>query len=76
MANVKFIYTKTWKENLGNYRSLILTSKLGKAMEQIVWSAITRYLPQDQAQLMWICDRQVLPDQPDLLLQQHDLLKA
>lgn len=44
MANVTLIYTKTWKEDLGNYRSVSLTSVLGKVMEQIIWSAITWHI--------------------------------
>lgn len=41
MANVTLFYMKTWKENLGNYRSVTLTSVLGKVTEQIIWTAIT-----------------------------------
>lgn len=44
VANVTLIYMKTWKEDLGNYSSVTLTSVLGKVMEQIIWSAITWHM--------------------------------
>lgn len=44
MANVTLIYTKPWKEDLGNYRSVILTSVLGKVIEWIILSAITWHI--------------------------------
>jgi len=47
LANTMLIY-KTglgiWRENLGSYRSVSLTSMPGKVMEQIILSAITQYV--------------------------------
>lgn len=43
MADVALMYTKTWEQDLGNYRSVSLTSVLGKVMKQSIWSAITRH---------------------------------
>ncbi|KFO87090.1 hypothetical protein N320_08569, partial [Buceros rhinoceros silvestris] len=48
LANVTPIYKKGWKEDLGNYRSVSLTLLLGKAMEQIILSAIMWYIQDNQ----------------------------
>ena len=42
------IYKKGWKEDLGNYESVSLTSVLGKVMEQIVLTVITWHVQDSQ----------------------------
>ncbi|KFQ11593.1 hypothetical protein N330_13052, partial [Leptosomus discolor] len=48
LANVTAIYKKGQKENPGNYRPVSLTSVPGKVMEQIILSAITSHLQNNQ----------------------------
>ncbi|KAK4823951.1 hypothetical protein QYF61_008337 [Mycteria americana] len=48
LANVIPIYRKGWKEDMGNYRPVSLTSVPGKLMEQIVLSAITWHVENNQ----------------------------
>ncbi|KAK4825704.1 hypothetical protein QYF61_001527 [Mycteria americana] len=48
LANVTPIYKKGRKEDPGNYRPVSLTSVLGKLTEQIILSAITRHVEDNQ----------------------------
>ncbi|KAK4816305.1 hypothetical protein QYF61_014603 [Mycteria americana] len=48
LANVTPIYKKGRKEDPGNYRPVSLTSVLGKGMEQLILSAITRHVENNQ----------------------------
>ncbi|KAK4831549.1 hypothetical protein QYF61_018204 [Mycteria americana] len=48
LANVTPIYKKGWKEDLGNYRPVSLTSVPGKVMERIILSAITWHVQENQ----------------------------
>ncbi|KAK4826086.1 hypothetical protein QYF61_005045 [Mycteria americana] len=48
LANVMPIYKKGQKEDPGNYRPVSLTSVPGKVMEQIILSAITRHVENNQ----------------------------
>ncbi|GAB0181455.1 mitochondrial enolase superfamily member 1 [Grus japonensis] len=48
LANVMSIHKKSQKEDLGNYRCVSLTLVLGKVMEQIILSAITWHVQDNQ----------------------------
>ncbi|KFV99092.1 hypothetical protein N327_10752, partial [Fulmarus glacialis] len=48
LANVTPIYMKGRKEDPGNYRPVSLTSVLGKVMEQIMLSAMTGHVQDNQ----------------------------
>ncbi|KAK4819815.1 hypothetical protein QYF61_011834 [Mycteria americana] len=48
LANVTPIYKKGQKEDPGNYRPVSLTSVMGKVMEQIIRSAITWHVQDNQ----------------------------
>ncbi|GAB0178318.1 mitochondrial enolase superfamily member 1 [Grus japonensis] len=48
LANVTPTYQKGQKEDLGNYRPVSLTSVLGQVMEQIILSAITWHIQDNQ----------------------------
>ena len=48
LANVTLIYRKGRKENPGNYKPVSLTSVPGKVMEQIILSAITQHVQDNQ----------------------------
>ncbi|KFQ33621.1 hypothetical protein N332_03216, partial [Mesitornis unicolor] len=49
LANVTPIYKKGWKEDPGNCRPVGLTLVPGKVMEQIILSAITWHMRDNQA---------------------------
>ncbi|KFQ36359.1 hypothetical protein N332_03774, partial [Mesitornis unicolor] len=49
LANVIPLYKKGQKEDPGNYRAVSLTSVPGKVMEQIILSAITQHMQDNQA---------------------------
>ncbi|GAB0204097.1 mitochondrial enolase superfamily member 1 [Grus japonensis] len=48
LANVMPIYKKGWKEDLGNYRPVSLTSVPGKIMERFILSVLTRQVQDNQ----------------------------
>ncbi|GAB0195797.1 mitochondrial enolase superfamily member 1 [Grus japonensis] len=48
LASVMPIYKKGQKEDLGNYRSVSLTSVLGKVMEQFILGALTKRVQDNQ----------------------------
>ena len=65
------IYKKGWSEDPRNYRPVSLTSVMGKIMERFILSVLTRHVKDNQgnqAQPAWVHERQVLLDQPDVLL--------
>ncbi|KAK4820600.1 hypothetical protein QYF61_001906 [Mycteria americana] len=75
LANVTPIYKKGQKEDPGNYRPVSLTLVPGKLMEQIILSAITRHVEDNQgikpSQHGFRKGRSCL-NQPDLLLRQDE----
>ncbi|KAK4813923.1 hypothetical protein QYF61_002993 [Mycteria americana] len=48
LASVTSIYKKGWKEDPGNYRPVSLTSMPGKVTEQIILTAITQHVQDNQ----------------------------
>jgi len=48
IARVTLIYRKGWKEDPGNYRPVSLTLVRGKIMEQVILSALTRSMMDNQ----------------------------
>ncbi|KFW05852.1 hypothetical protein N326_12977, partial [Eurypyga helias] len=48
LASAMLIYKKGWKENLGNYRPVSLTSAAGKCLEQTILSAIMQHVQDNQ----------------------------
>ena len=48
LANVAPTYKKGRKEDLGNYRPVSLTTVPGKVMEQVILSAITQHIQDNQ----------------------------
>ena len=69
LVSVTPIYKKGYKEDLGNYRTISLTLVPEKVMEQIILSEITRYIGDNRViRPAWVHEKQVLLDQPDLLL--------
>ncbi|GAB0179661.1 mitochondrial enolase superfamily member 1 [Grus japonensis] len=48
LANVMPVYKKGWKEDPGNYRPVSLTLVLGKIMEWLILSALTRQVQDSQ----------------------------
>jgi len=76
LADVTPVYKKGRKENVGNYRTVSLTSVPGKVMEQIILGEITWHVRGIQgirpSQPARVHERQVVLDQPHLLLRPGD----
>ena len=76
LADVTPVYKKGRKENVGNYRTVSLTSVPGKVMERIILGEISWHVrgirgirPSQPAR---VHERQVVLDQPHLLLRPGD----
>ena len=73
LASVTPIYRKDHKENLGNYRPVSLGAREGYGTDDLEWDhTASAGQPGDQAQPAWFHERQILLDQPDLLLWLND----
>ena len=48
LANMMSVYRKGWKEESGNYGSVILSTVLEKLMDQIILGTITQHLKDNQ----------------------------
>ncbi|GAB0179776.1 mitochondrial enolase superfamily member 1 [Grus japonensis] len=68
LANVMPIHKKGWKEDLGNYRPvhLHLALMLGKVMKQIILSAITWHIQDNQDKVTHLVDEGMVVDIVDL----------
>jgi len=68
IVSVTSIYKKGWKEDPRNYRPVSVTLVPGKIMERFILSALTVHVKDNQGIRPSQHERQVLLDQPDLLL--------
>jgi len=71
ITSVTLIYKKDWKDDPRNYRPVSLTSMPGKIMERLILNVLTGHVKDNKGirpSQQGIQERQVLLDQPDLLL--------